>query len=111
MADIISSIEVVTRGVMGGGEKGRVSSVSRKENGKTDGFPEVTRSDNNFIPPPRMECEFSPQLLVSPEALIAFNTNYLLLEASVVKRNTILPVGKKDHRLQIRQHLKKGRLG
>lgn len=30
---IISSIEVVTRGVMGGGEKGRVSSVSRKENG------------------------------------------------------------------------------
>lgn len=61
---------------------------------ETDGFPEVTRSDNNFIPSPRVEREFSPQLLVSPEALIAFNTNYLLLEASVVKRNTNLPVGK-----------------
>lgn len=74
-------------------------------------FHEVTRSDNNFIPPPQVECEFSLQLLMSPEALIVFNTNYLLLEASVVKRNTILPVGKTDHRLQIRQHLKKGRLG
>lgn len=95
---------------MGGGEKAECHQSVKKRT-ETVGFHEGTRSDNNFIPLAQVEGEFSPQLLMSPEALTAFNTNYQPLEASVVKRNTILPVGKKDHRLQIRRHLKKGRLG